>query len=339
MVLQRQDSTLTNIARPIYHLLRGIYQQVRAGRNRFFNLLDCPLIILIYHRVAELSNDPEMIAVSPANFRAQLEYLKQHHPILRFTDDWSAQRQPAVVVSFDDGYADNAQNALPILEDLQVPATFFVSTGCLDSDKQFWWDRLERVLLREGLFPECFELHDQRYAGSWETATLEQRQNLYAMFSIQMRKIDNARQADWLMQLERWAPPVAEDGQHRVLSLQELQQLTASPWATIGAHTVSHAALSALPAEQQREEIFRSRQELEYLLGSTIDVFSYPFGRKVDYNRTSVELCREAGFSRVASNFPGQVHRWTDPLQLPRHLVRNWDQATFAAELKKFWTR
>jgi hypothetical protein len=52
-----------------------------------------------------------------------------------------------------------------------------------------------------------------------------------------------------------------------------------------------------------------------------------------------VRLCREAGFMKAASNFPGQVHNWTDPFQLPRHLVRNWDLDIFAAEVKRFWTR
>ena len=115
--------------------------------------------------------------------------------------------------------------------------------------------------------------------------------------------------------------------------------MAASPWATIGAHTVTHSALSALTEEQQRMEIFTSKKELEDLTGTEITTFSYPFGRKQDYNQISVRLCREAGFTKVASNFPGQVHRWTDPFQLPRHLVRNWDLDVFAAEMARFWTR
>ncbi len=120
---------------------------------------------------------------------------------------------------------------------------------------------------------------------------------------------------------------------------EEVRRLAESPWATVGAHTVSHAALSALPAEEQRQEIFLSKAELEAITGKEITTFSYPFGRKSEYSRISVELCREAGFTRAAANFPGQVHRWSDPLQLPRHLVRNWELATFAQELKGFWTR
>jgi peptidoglycan/xylan/chitin deacetylase (PgdA/CDA1 family) len=123
------------------------------------------------------------------------------------------------------------------------------------------------------------------------------------------------------------------------MTQEELKRLAASPWAAIGAHTVTHSALSALTEEQQRHEIFTSKQDLENIIGTKIMTFSYPFGRRQDYNRTSVRLCREAGFIKAASNFPGQVHRWTDPFQLPRHLVRNWDLETFAAQMKRFWTR
>lgn len=123
------------------------------------------------------------------------------------------------------------------------------------------------------------------------------------------------------------------------MTREELKRLAASPWTTIGAHTVTHPALSALDEERQRKEIFSSREELKTIIGREVTIFSYPFGRKADYNRTSVRLCREGGFTKAAANFPGQVHRWTDPFQLPRHLVRNWDIEEFAAEMEKFWTR
>jgi peptidoglycan/xylan/chitin deacetylase (PgdA/CDA1 family) len=117
----------------------------------------------------------------------------------------------------------------------------------------------------------------------------------------------------------------------------ELRRLAGSRWVTIGAHTVTHTPLSILSEERQREEIVSSKIRLETLLGTEIKVFSYPFGRKSDYNRASVRICREAGFIKAASNFPGQAHRWTDPYQLPRQLVRNWGTDTFAAKVKDFW--
>ena len=337
---QSQDSPLIVHTRAVYRSIRAAYRKVRAVNNQFLNLIDPPFIILLYHRVTELPADPEMLAVSPGNFRRHMEFIKQQFRIVRFEEEWSDLKKPAVAVTFDDGYADNVLEALPILEEVGVPATFFVSTGRIGTGKEFWWHRLEGILLRDGEFPSRFKLDDARYGRVWDTETLEQRKMLYASLNMLMQRISPERQEAWLDQLGKWAVPGdAGNNMHRSMTQEEIKRLAASPWATIGAHTVTHSALSALTEEQQRQEIFTSKQELENMTGKEITTFSYPFGRKKDYNRTSVRLCREAGFIRAASNFPGQVHKWTDPFQLPRHLVRNWDLDIFAAELQRFWTR
>ena len=121
------------------------------------------------------------------------------------------------------------------------------------------------------------------------------------------------------------------------MTLEELRRLAASNWTTIGAHTVHHITLSVLAEEEQRQEIISARKYLEEFLQRKISVFSYPFGAKRDYTATTRRICREVGFSRAASNFPGQAHRWTDPFQIPRQLVRNWDLETFATMMRSFW--
>lgn len=318
---------------------QAVYRRGRALKNYILNLLDPPFIILLYHRVTELSADAEMLAVSPTNFRQHMQFLKQHFSLGRFDEDWAGLEKPAVLVTFDDGYADNVLEALPILEEVGVPATFFVSTGHIGTDKEFWWHQLEGILLRDGRFPSRFRLGDADYGRSWETSSMAARQELYTSLNALMQRVVPERREVWLDQLRAWAGPGDEkEKKHRSMSQEEIKRLANSPWATVGAHTVTHSVLSSLTDAQQREEIFSSKRELERIIGREITTFSYPFGRRIDYNRTSVCLCREAGFVKAASNFPGQVHRWTDPFQLPRHLVRNWNLPVFARELKHFWT-
>jgi peptidoglycan/xylan/chitin deacetylase (PgdA/CDA1 family) len=124
---------------------------------------------------------------------------------------------------------------------------------------------------------------------------------------------------------------------NRSLTRDELKSLAGNQWVTIGAHTVTHSRLSALSEEEQRYEITLSKKQLEKLLEREIRVFSYPFGKRNDYDMTSVRICREAGFLKAAAAFPGEAHRWTDPYQIPRYFVYNWDLATFAARLKCLW--
>ena len=125
--------------------------------------------------------------------------------------------------------------------------------------------------------------------------------------------------------------------QNHPMTEEEMRNLANSRWVTICAHTVTCTPLSTLPEEAQRDEILSSKRHLEALLGTKITVFSYPFGVREDYNKISVRICREAGFIKAASNFPGQASRWTDPYQPPRQLVRNWDSDTFAGKMKRFW--
>jgi peptidoglycan/xylan/chitin deacetylase (PgdA/CDA1 family) len=327
-------------ARKIYHCVRGLYRGGRAIGNRLGNLIDRPVIVLLYHRVVDLPADPEELSVSPQHFRQQLAYLRQHFRIVRFDEDWRQLQEPAVALTFDDGYADNLLEALPLLEEFEIPATFFINAEPLFSGQFFWWHRLEALLLDTGPYPARFKLKDSRYGRSWDTSSPELRQDLYARLGMRLRRLEPDRREDWLRQFEAWAGPNTQppDQRHRALTSSEVTQLAASPQATIGAHTVTHTALSALPLAQQREEIFSSKAVLEKLLGKPVTTFSYPYGRKCEFNRASRELCREAGFLRAAANFPGQVHRWTDPMQIPRHLVRNWDGETFVQKLKGFWT-
>jgi peptidoglycan/xylan/chitin deacetylase (PgdA/CDA1 family) len=321
-------------------ILGSARKLVRTPFNRLLNLVDPPVIVLLYHRVTSLTTDPEMLAVTPDNFRAQMRYLKETVPLVRFDEDWAKIVKPAVAITFDDGYADNALEALPILEEVGVPATFFVSTGTISTTKEFWWHALERIIFEKQNLPPSFTLNDGRFGRTWPTRIDSELQDLYQGIVRLMNDTDAEHRNNWFVQLHRWA--LTEEtisDTHRAMTVDELRLLAGSSRVTIGAHTVTHTRLSSLPLDAQREEIVASKSQLEAWLGQEINVFSYPFGKRCHYTIESVKLCREAGFTKVAANFPGLAHRWTDPYQIPRHLVRNWPVEVFAEKLRGFWTR
>jgi peptidoglycan/xylan/chitin deacetylase (PgdA/CDA1 family) len=324
----------------INKLLGSARSLVCTPLKRVLNLVDPPVLVLLYHRVTTLASDPEMLAVTPDNFRAQMQHLKETVQLVRFEEDWTKISEPAVAVTFDDGYADNVLEALPILEEVGVPATFFVSTGTIGTPQEFWWHELEHLILGEGELPGSFTLSGDSLRKSWPTGSEDERQRLYHDIVALTTSADARRRTSVLAQLRDWGAERAECGDgNRALSVDELRRLAASSMVTIGAHTVNHLQLSALPPDAQREEMERSKRELETWLGREITTFSYPYGRRCHYTKESVALCRELGFSKAAANFPGQAHRWSDPYQVPRHLVRNWPVEEFAAKLKGFWTR
>lgn len=322
--------------------MRGVSQWpgtlARVTRNIFFNLLDPPVLVLTYHRVTALQSDPQLLAVTPQHFRAHLQFLKNRYPIVRFEDDWSNIKKPAVVITFDDGYADNVLEALPILEDVGVPSAFFVSTGTIGSKKEFWSDELARVVLGNWPFYETFELDEKHYARSWPTRTFADRQTLYRDLHLLMKSVDVLRRDSWLMRLRQWAR-AGEEGreENRPMTVAELHRLGRSKWTTVGAHGINHMPLSSMSITDQRKEIEESKMQLESWTGQEVKVFSYPYGQRCDYTQTTVDLCKKAGFTKAASNFPGQGHRWTDPYQIPRLVVRNWPIEVFEKHLRKFW--
>ena len=313
---------------------------MRRPINRLLNRFDPPVVVLLYHRVNTLPSDSEMLAVTPDNFRAHLQFLKKSFPLVRFEEDWTKPPKPAIAVTFDDGYADNALEALPILEEVGVPATFFISTGTINTKEEFWWNEIEHIILDGRALPSRFTLQDGHFNKTCPTGTDRERQEFYQVLVRYMTNADSQRRDELLLQLRNWAQhkQVAADI-NRAMTLEELRLLAKSEWATIGAHTVSHTRLSSLPANSQRQEIRDSKVQLETWLNSKITVFSYPFGKRRDYTKETVELCREAGYTKAAINVPGQAHRWTSPYRIPRLLVRNWPVEMFAKMLETFWTK
>ena len=103
-------------------------------------------IILCYHRVASGDDDPFQLCVTPENFAAHLDEIVRHGEPSTLDEFALPSRRPRVVVTLDDGYADNLTNALPIAEAKGVPITVFVTSGAVDAEQPFWWDRLGTLL-------------------------------------------------------------------------------------------------------------------------------------------------------------------------------------------------
>ena len=148
-------------------LLRGIpnkreYLARVLGRTGVLPLLEQvvaarrpALVVLTYHRIAEPGADSfydPVISATPELFRAQVRWLRKHVRILALEelDDLirsaAPLREPAALLTFDDGYRDNFDAAVPILREWSVPATFFIPTEFLESPRLPWWDHVAYVI-------------------------------------------------------------------------------------------------------------------------------------------------------------------------------------------------
>ena len=329
-----------------------------AGRGR-------GALILLYHRVADAETDPWSLCVTPRHFAEQVEILGRHVRTVPLRQLGAAladgkRLEGSVVVTFDDGYADNLHNARPVLERHDVPATFFLTTGYLGGRREFWWDELERLLLQPGVLPERLQLSIDGATHRWELGGAARygaeafqchrgwrawedpptpRHALYRSLWELLRRVAEDRRWQVLDDLRGWAGAerVAR-ATHRPLSLDEVVAMARGELVEIGAHTVTHPSLSALPAASQRDEIQRSKARLEELLGRSVTSFAYPFGARSDYIGETPTIVRDSGYACACSNFTGVVRRSTDRFQLPRVQVKDWGGEEFARRLSG-WLR
>ncbi len=298
------------------------------------------VLSLYYHRVNVLENDYNLLSVSPVRFRQQMLYLKQHYQIVRFEEDWNALDSDAVAITFDDGYLDNLQYAVPILEELEIPATIFVSTGTMEQDRELWWDELESLLLVGGSFTPFFALEDEEFGCRWDTSTWEYRKNCYKGIHYLMKNfITPEKRECWMRQLWEWR------GQRRkarecnlTLSMDDCRILSKSAIVSVGAHTVSHPSLANLDRRNQEIEIRASIERLEHILQKKITLFSYPFGvPKTDFNEETVQICRECGIVKAASTEFALWNAKSDPYRIPRKVVRDWGVREFERKMQDYW--
>lgn len=335
------------------------FRRARHAARRLRHLSAPYGLILLYHRIAEPSTDPQAMCVSPSHFAEHLEVLRTLGRPLRLQQlarglrEGKPQRR-AVAVTFDDGYADNLTQAKPLLERYEIPATVFVTTGDVGRERAFWWEELEQLLLRPGTLPETLNLQLKGERYRWELGETAQysdeaynaerhwnlfvpakhdpgpRQRCYRALNNLLHGLLDEERKDAMEELLNWgsiAPNYSPV--HRILSPPELSCLAEGEWVEIGSHTVTHPVLSRLPAGRQRNEIEESKNFLEEITGCSVQSFAYPYGSRSSYNAGTIKLVREAGYTCACSNSFDAIWRGTDGFQLPRVIVGDWDGETF----------
>jgi len=303
-------------------LHRAVVRQPLVGRGG----------ILLYHRVTDLAHDPWSLAVSPKHFDEQLAVIRRDAvclPLRAFVARRAAGELPrnAVAVTFDDGYADNLHEALPILERHEVPATIFVMTSFIDSARETWWDRLAEVVHRVPALPSAIEFWVGGSSFRWARPDAANDSDARASLLDAVAKAVSmgetaAREAALADLWQQLGVTPRRRASHRGLSLEELRRLAEHPLISIGAHTRTHPYLARISPESQRAELAGGKADLESWLDRRIDLFAYPHG---SLDRTTVRLAEEVGF-RLGFTSVGRIvpHR-CNPLRLTRLDVADLD--------------
>ncbi len=332
-------------------------ERIREGVRAIHDRWSPRAVILTYHRVSEQMIDPQRLAVHPAEFSQHLDALADLTTPVPLEElpgklkERSAGDRPLSAVTFDDGYADNMVVAAPILKQHGIPATVFVATATIGGECEFWWDALERVLLRPGVPDELtlriggetrtwsFRQDAELVRGVWDVY-MEPRltaHEAYLYICGRMQMLSKMEQDNLIKQLHDWSGVERKAREnYRTLTEEQIQQTAKDGVLSIGAHTVNHLLLAGICRESQFFEVNTSRARLEQLIGKPVKTFAYPYGRQEDYCHCSVRCVQKAGFTCACTTIPHGVNRWTDPLQLPRFHVGNWNGEIFQKRLAEF---
>lgn len=295
------------------------------------------LSVLVLHRVLARRDPLFPEAIDAARFDELCGWLKSLFNVLSLdtaVDRLRAGSLPArsLAITFDDGYADNHSQALPILLRHGLCATFFIATGFLDGGRM-WNDTVTEAVRRTPL--PLLDLRDLLRSDAALYALADPMQRRAALEAIigQAKYLSVDQRAQVVRDIaERSGATLPND---LMLTSEQVVQMRRAGMQ-IGAHTVSHPILAVLDEHAARREMRDSKLRLEALLGERVGLFAYPNGKPgEDYSPASVALAREIGFDAAMSTTWGAAHRATDPFEIPRFTPWDRSRLRFGARMAR----
>jgi peptidoglycan/xylan/chitin deacetylase (PgdA/CDA1 family) len=273
---------------------------LRMGLRDLSTILNGPgKRILTYHGVDQAGRkNLNARFIADYELEAQLRYLSQHAQCVSL-DDYYAEnydkKRFAVCITFDDGYQNNLDYALPLLEKYKVPATFFL-TGVSALGKAWLWMDFLDVATRLG--PDAFELDGmifrKKKAKNHHYYVNHQGQSLARLVLSSnwdfIERVENT-----LVNLGAWDHADSWSDYWKTMQHAAIKKLSASPYASIGAHGYSHLDLVQLPHNEAVEELKQVKRELEKITGTPVKSLAYPFGH---YTRALVDSAAAIGFTQ-----------------------------------------
>ena len=268
--------------------------------------------ILMFHRVRPwrergfapnrlLEITPEFLEAAIVGTKAAgFEIVSLDTAVQRLRRPAATGERPFAVLTFDDGYKDNRDFALPVLERHAAPFTLYVATGFADRSARLWWSELEeaiarldkvevdRLSLQAGTDAEKVAAFDKVYwhlRGQGEDALLARVAGLCRKAGVDSRALVAEACMDW----------------------DDIAALSRHPLCTIGVHTLSHPRLAKLPFQEMQRELAASRAEIEARIGRKADHVSYPVGDATSAGEREFAEARAQKFASAVTTRPGMI--------------------------------
>ena len=286
----------------VHYLLRPIFAGVGA-------------VFMLHHvrpgRDAEFQPNRHL-EVEPEFLRATLQHLRELDVDLVTMDEVHArlaQRNFArrfACFTFDDGYRDNRDFALPVMREFDAPLTVYVASDFAEGSGKLWWVALERVIAKVS----SIEIPIGGNTTRLDTSTSAAKQTTFDRIHDWLRALpgehDQEREISALC--ARHGVDEAAIARELCLSWEELKPFADDPLVTIGAHTISHCNLARQSEATASFEIATSRERIESALQRPVLHFCYPYGDRAAAGPREFAATRTAGFKTAVTTRPGMIY-------------------------------
>ncbi|HXU27658.1 MAG TPA: polysaccharide deacetylase family protein [Bacteroidia bacterium] len=293
-------SFVLKVLMPILKLTRGF-----PFKDRYSGEVQ----ILMLHRVVDSIGENRINNDGIEITRDYLEYLINFYLKNKFIpisiDDFSKlkggkSKERYVVFSFDDGYLDNYEKALPIFEKYNVPFAVYISTDFIFKKQFAWWYFLEDLINANS------EIRYLNKGGEPIVLNKESRADKVDCF-VKMRGVIQ-NDISILTQLIDAYKPDINKYYNLFLNTEQLALFAKHPLVTIGSHSLSHPSLAKCTDEESLNEIYNSKHELEKIIEKPVMHFSYPFGTTNDVSKREMKNVKEAGYLTALTTSYGDVY-------------------------------
>jgi peptidoglycan/xylan/chitin deacetylase (PgdA/CDA1 family) len=293
--------------------------------SSFLGLLPRTAVIFMYHQVngGDDGRTDDHPGAAVAAMESEFRFLREHMDVVPLS--WLASRlargqafpNRCASVTFDDGYRDTYDLALPLMKKYSIPATIFVATGFVGQNETFWWDRLAMVLSECGNTRVVFPCPRTGSSLEFDLHSASERQRAAARLADLLTPMPRPAIDAYLETLERQCALRSTYLRGpKVLTWEEISEM-AGVGIEFGAHTVTHPDLASVSPAVAASEILESKRALERQ-GLSVSSFAYPFGQRANYNQTVEKLVRDAGFGCCCTAVRGAVGRRASAWELPR---------------------
>jgi peptidoglycan/xylan/chitin deacetylase (PgdA/CDA1 family) len=329
-------TTLHKVASPVLYK-SGLYQRMWRARNKKQPFT----FVVFYHRVvADELADAEGFdiesGISATDFERQMRFLVQHFsPVKASQAQHVSSSKIQFSVTLDDGYEDNYLVAAPILKRLGIPATFYVVSDFVDTDRLFWWEQVADIMHKTSL-PELdlqavLPGHNlSELAGSnldcsgrpLPVLPLDTAANRDFAFGQLCSYIRHGLHRDIPAHLDRIADyfsiPVREQGrQYGLMNWQQLNELVQQGFE-IGGHTASHCNVIGADEELLKLELIDSINVLEDHLDTAVESFAYPYGLFEKSSKAVADVLSQTNCKAAYTIVQGVVMADMPAYELPR---------------------